>query len=74
MEELLPTSPETIRRAGTSASSFTLFHLFGGRVLCAESVNALMDHMMSRKLIAAGGAVNPACLADREITMNSLLA
>lgn len=74
MAGLLPTSQETIRRAGASASSFTLFHLHEGRLLCAESVNAPLDHMMSRKLIEAGGLVNAASLADPSVPLKSLLA
>ncbi|OSZ71455.1 NAD(P)/FAD-dependent oxidoreductase [Hydrogenophaga sp. IBVHS1] len=74
MAGLLPTSQETIRRAGASASSFTLFHLHEGRLLCAESVNAPLDHMMSRKLIEAGGLVNAASLADPSVPLKSMLA
>lgn len=70
---LLPTSPETIRRAGANASSFTLFHVVSGRLQCAESVNAPLDHMMSRKLIETGVGVNAATLADPSIPLKSLL-
>ncbi len=73
MAGLLPTSPQTTRRAGANASSFTLFHVVDGRLLCAESVNAPLDHMMSRKLIEAGLLVNPASLADPSIPLKSLL-
>jgi 3-phenylpropionate/trans-cinnamate dioxygenase ferredoxin reductase component len=73
MAGLLPTSPQTTRRAGANASSFTLFHVVDGRLLCAESVNAPLDHMMSRKLIEAGGVVNAASLADPSIPLRSLL-
>jgi 3-phenylpropionate/trans-cinnamate dioxygenase ferredoxin reductase subunit len=73
MAGLLPTSPQTTRRAGANASSFTLFHVVDGRLLCAESVNAPLDHMMSRKLIEAGLLVNPASLADPLIPLKSLL-
>ena len=73
MAGLLPTSPQTTRRAGANASSFTLFHVVDGRLLCAESVNAPLDHMMSRKLIEAGLLMNPASLADPSIPLKSLL-
>jgi 3-phenylpropionate/trans-cinnamate dioxygenase ferredoxin reductase subunit len=44
-----------------------------GKLMCAESVNAPLDHMMSRKLIEAGLLVNPASLADPSIPLKSLL-
>ncbi|MDP3165273.1 MAG: FAD-dependent oxidoreductase [Hydrogenophaga sp.] len=73
MAGLLPAQPETVRRAGANASSFTLFHLQDGLLRCAESVNAPMDHMMSRKLIEAGVPVERAALADPAILLKSLL-
>jgi 3-phenylpropionate/trans-cinnamate dioxygenase ferredoxin reductase subunit len=74
MAGLLPPSFETVRRSGTSASSFTLFHMVGEKLLCAESVNAPVDHMMSRKLIEASVTLNSASLADHSIPLKSLLA
>ena len=74
MAGLLPHSFETVRREGSNATSFTLFHIFGGRVLCSESVNSPMDHMMSRKLIESRVPVNAAFLADNSIPLKSLLA
>ncbi len=74
MAGLLPPSAQTVQRAGANDHSFTLFHLHEGRLLCAESVNAPLDHMMSRKLIEAGVALNAASLADPSIPLKSLLA
>lgn len=73
MAGLLPTSSATIQRAGANASSFTIFHVVNGRLLCAESVNAPLDHMISRKLIEAGVGMNAASLADPSIPLKSLL-
>lgn len=73
MAELLPTSPETTRRAGANPSTFTLFHVVGGRLLCAVSVNAQLDHMMSCRLIEAGVQANAAPLADPSIPLKALL-
>ena len=50
MAGILPPSFETVRRSGTNVSSFTLFHMVGDKLLCAESVNAPMDHMMARSM------------------------
>lgn len=73
MAGLLPPTSETVRRAGANAGSFTLFHLQDSLLRCAESVNAPMDHMMSRKLIEAGVPVDRTALADPAIPLKSLL-
>jgi 3-phenylpropionate/trans-cinnamate dioxygenase ferredoxin reductase subunit len=72
MAGLLPHSFETVRRSGANASSFTLFHMVGDKLLCAESVNAPLDHMMSRKLIEKSMTLNPSTLADQSIPLKSL--
>lgn len=71
MAGLLTPSFETIRRPGANASSFTLFHMVGDKLLCAESVNAPLDHMMSRKLIEKRMQLNPSTLADPSIPLKS---
>ncbi|OAD39584.1 ferredoxin reductase [Hydrogenophaga crassostreae] len=73
MAGLLPRSCDTTLRPGAKANSFTLFHLDGGKLLCAESVNAPLDHMMSRKLIASGISVDTALLGDPAVPLKSLL-
>jgi 3-phenylpropionate/trans-cinnamate dioxygenase ferredoxin reductase subunit len=72
MAGLLPPSFETVRRSGANVSSFTLFHMVGDKLLCAESVNAPLDHMMSRKLIEKRMPINPSTLADPSIPLKSL--
>lgn len=72
MAGLLPPSFETVRRSGANASCFTLFHMVGDKLLCAESVNAPLDHMMSRKLIEKRMPINPSTLADPSIPLKSL--
>jgi 3-phenylpropionate/trans-cinnamate dioxygenase ferredoxin reductase subunit len=74
MAGLLPSSFETVRRSGANATSFTLFHMVGDKLLCAESANAPLDHMMSRKLIEARVALNKVTLADHLIPLKSFLA
>ena len=74
MAGILPPSFETVRRSGATANNFTLFHMVGDKLLCAESVNAPMDHMMSRKLIEGRLTLNSAALADHAIPLKSLLA
>jgi 3-phenylpropionate/trans-cinnamate dioxygenase ferredoxin reductase subunit len=74
MAGLLPLSAQTVQRAGANASSFTLFHLQDDQLLCAESVNAPLDHMMSRKLIETGVPVKATVLADTAVALKALLA
>lgn len=64
----------TIRRPGASAASFSLLHYVGGQLRCVESVNATVDHMMSRKLLEAGRNPEPAIAADPAVPLKSLLA
>ncbi len=65
----------TVRRPGPGANpnAFTLFHRVDGELVCAESVNAPVDHMMSRKLLEAGRHPDPAALADAAVPLKNLL-
>lgn len=73
MAGLLPPAYKTVKRPGANANSFTLFHVVGERLLCAESINAPLDHMMSRKLIEARVNLTGANLADTSIPLKSLM-
>ena len=61
------------RRPGATAASFSVLHYLADRLLCVESVNAPMDHMMSRKLMEAGRHPPPAVMADPAVALKSLL-
>ena len=61
------------RRPGASAASFSVLHYADARLVCVESVNAPMDHMMSRKLMEAGRHPAPEVLADPAVALKSLL-
>lgn len=61
------------RRPGATAASFSLLHYVGDRLLCVESVNAPMDHVMSRKLLEAGISPPPAVASDPAVALKSLL-
>ena len=63
----------SVRRAGANAASFSLLHYVDGQLQCVESVNAPLDHMMSRKLIASGISVDTALLGDPAVPLKSLL-
>ncbi|MBO9515228.1 MAG: FAD-dependent oxidoreductase [Variovorax sp.] len=64
----------TVRRPGASAASFSLMHYVDAQLRCVESVNAPLDHMMSRKLLEAGRSPEPAVAADPAVPLKSLLA
>jgi len=61
------------RRPGPTEGSFSILHYLGERLLCVESVNAPMDHVMSRKLLEAGISPPPAVICDPAVAIKSLL-
>ena len=61
------------RRPGASAASFSVWHYQGDKLVCVESVNAPMDHMLSRKLMEAGRHPAPALACDPAVALKSLL-
>ena len=64
----------TVRRPGASAAAFSLLHYVDGQLRCVESVNAPVDHMMSRKLLEAGRSPEPAVAADPAVPLKTHLA
>ena len=63
----------TVSRPGTQPGSCSWFHHVGARLVCVESVNAPMDHMMARKLLELGVPLKPELVADPTIALKSLL-
>ncbi|MBS0343337.1 MAG: FAD-dependent oxidoreductase [Proteobacteria bacterium] len=63
----------TVRRPGPNDTAFTLLHYVDGQLVCAESVNAPVDHMMTRKLLEAGKSPAPEQAADAAVPLKSLL-
>ncbi|SCK47079.1 3-phenylpropionate/trans-cinnamate dioxygenase ferredoxin reductase subunit [Variovorax sp. HW608] len=64
----------TVRRPGANPASFSLLHYVGAQLRCVESVNAPVDHMMSRKLLEAGRSPEPSVAANPAVPLKSLLA
>ncbi len=66
----------SVRRPGPGANpnAFSLFHYVDGHLTCVESVNAPVDHMMSRKLLEAGRSPEPAAIADASIPLKNHLS
>ncbi|MDM0012804.1 FAD-dependent oxidoreductase [Variovorax sp. J22P168] len=67
------TGAATVRRPGANAASFSLLHYVDGQLRCVESVNAPVDHMMSRKLLEAGRSPDPAVAADPAVPLKTHL-
>ena len=60
-------------RPGANPGSFSVLHYQGDALLCVESVNAPMDHVMSRKLMEAGMHPAPEVLCDPAVALKTLL-
>jgi 3-phenylpropionate/trans-cinnamate dioxygenase ferredoxin reductase subunit len=61
------------RRPGATPASFSMLHYMGERLVCVESVNAPMDHVMSRKLLEAGKSPAPDAACDPATPLKSFL-
>ena len=64
----------TVVRGDPGSGAFSVFCFTGDRLVAVESVNRGPDHIMARRLIAAGNCVSPAEVADERIPLRSLLA
>ena len=61
------------RRPGAAPAGFSILHYRDERLVCVESVNAAIDHVMSRKLLEAGRHPAPALACDPAVALKSLL-
>ena len=59
---------------GANPNAFSLFHYVDGQLVCVESANAPVDHMMSRKLLEAGRSPDAAAVADAAVPLKNHLA
>ena len=77
MAGLMPADGQRHRRPGANEQSFSLLHYVPGangpRLTCIESVNAPMDHMMSRKLLEAGKNPAPEAACDPAVPLKNWL-
>lgn len=64
----------TVLRGDMASERFTLFYLRNGVVVGAHSVNRPAEHMLSRKLIAAGARLETEQLADESFDLRSAIA
>lgn len=61
-------------RGTPSPAGYSVFYFAGGRLIAVDSMNKPADHMLARRLIAAGVDVTPAQAADSAFDLKSLLA
>lgn len=57
-----------------SGAAFSVFRFRNGRLSAVESINRAADHMVARRLIAAGTAVTPDEAADPDFDLKALSA
>jgi len=64
---------ETVTRGDPAGGRFSVFVYREGRLIAVESVNSPADHMVARRLIAAGLSVPPAVAADPATDLKALI-
>lgn len=71
---LVPPDSIGVRRPGKSPEHFSVLHFADdGRLLAVESVNSPGDHMMARKLVAAGARPDPARITDPAVPLKEFV-
>jgi 3-phenylpropionate/trans-cinnamate dioxygenase ferredoxin reductase component len=73
MAGLMPLEGTRHRRPGATPASFSILHYVGAQLVCAESVNAPLDHMAARKLLEAGRSPAPAVACDPAVALKTHL-
>jgi 3-phenylpropionate/trans-cinnamate dioxygenase ferredoxin reductase subunit len=64
---------EEVLRGDPDAGNCSVFLFCGGALVCVESLNRPVDHMIARRLLASGAALTPAQAADASLDLKSLL-
>jgi 3-phenylpropionate/trans-cinnamate dioxygenase ferredoxin reductase subunit len=62
-----------VLRGSMEEGKFSLFYLRGGKLIAADSVSKPSEHMMSRRMIAAGVSPEPGKLADVNVDLKTLI-
>lgn len=63
----------TVTRGDPASEKFSVFVYRDGQLIAVESVNAAADHMIARRLIAAGITVPPEIAADLSADLKALM-
>lgn len=66
-------SDMTVMRGDAASEKFSVFVYRDGRLIAVESVNNAADHMIARRLIAAGITVDPVIAADLGTDIKALI-
>ena len=61
-------------RGKVEDNRFSVFHFAGDRLLAIDSVNRAADHMVGRRLLAAGISPSPEICADESVDLKALVA
>lgn len=71
---LSPGHVTAVVRGDPAAGAFSVFCFVGDRLLAVESVNRGPDHIMARRLLAAGAPIRPEQAADESVPLRAYLA
>ena len=66
-------SDQFITRGSVSEGVFSVYHFKAGQLQCVDSINSPRDHMVARKLIAAGISPSAAQAADAGFDLKTLI-
>ena len=70
----LPTdATNSVLRGRPDSGSFSVFHFAGAKLVAIDSVNRPTDHMVGRRMIAAGTSPAPAVVADESTDLKALI-
>jgi 3-phenylpropionate/trans-cinnamate dioxygenase ferredoxin reductase subunit len=61
-----------VLRGSAESRKFSVFYFRGEKLIAIDSINRPVDHMMGRKLIAAGAPVTPELAADENADLKKL--
>ena len=61
-----------VSRGNAESRKLSVFYFKEGRLIAIDSINRPLDHMMGRKLIAAGVPLTPAQAADESVDLKKL--
>lgn len=73
MAGLMPAEGSRYRRPGATDANFSLLHYTQERLVCVESVNAPVDHLMARKLLEAGRHPSPEQASDPLVALKTFI-
>jgi 3-phenylpropionate/trans-cinnamate dioxygenase ferredoxin reductase subunit len=63
----------SVVRGRQEENKFSVFHFAGDRLLAIDSVNRAADHVVGRRLLAAGISPSPEACADESVDLKALI-